>query len=237
MPSDDDLLNAFVAIRWGELDRLRTILSEHPDLVTWGLGADKNRRPLHVVTDWPGYFPNGPQVAQLLIDAGADVDYRGPDGSGETALHWTASSDDSDVAAVLINGGADIEAPAGSIGTPLENAIGYGCWNVARLLVNCGAAVTKPWHAAALGLNERLNELLDADPSPTAEDIDQAMWHACAGGQRRTAELLLDRGAHLDYTPDYGRGNLRDTAANYGTQQTNLIEWLEGHGLTATQGS
>jgi ankyrin repeat protein len=84
------------------------------------------RTPLHVVTDWPGYFPNGPRVAQLLIDAGADVNDRGTDGDkGEAPLHWAASSDDVDVAAVLIDGGADIEMPNGSIGTPLDNAIGY----------------------------------------------------------------------------------------------------------------
>ena len=46
----------------------------------------------------------------------------------------------------------DIEMAGGSIGTPLDNAVGYGCWNVARLLVQRGARVSKLWHAAALGL-------------------------------------------------------------------------------------
>jgi len=32
-------------------------------------------------------------------------------------LHWAASSDDADVAEALIDGGADVEAPGGSIGT------------------------------------------------------------------------------------------------------------------------
>jgi hypothetical protein len=31
---------------------------------------------LHLVADWPGYFPNGPQIAKLLIDTGADPDAR-----------------------------------------------------------------------------------------------------------------------------------------------------------------
>src|ERR1019366_2151757 len=51
-----------------------------------------------------------------------------------TPLHVAASSDDADVADALIDGGADLETPGGSVGTPLDNAIGYGCWNVARLL-------------------------------------------------------------------------------------------------------
>jgi hypothetical protein len=167
MPTDDDLLNAFVAVRYGEVDRLKALLVEHPDLIAWQLGVPgRGRRPLHVVTDWPGYFPNGPEVAQILIDAGAEIDYRGPEGTGETALHWAASSDDADVAAVLI------------------------------------------------------------EQSPQA-DVDQAFWHACAGGQRRAAELLLARGADLSFTPEYGSGTVVDVATGPATQQTNLIEWLQ----------
>jgi uncharacterized protein len=44
--------------------------------------------------------------------------------AGQVPLHWAASSDDVDVAEVLIDAGADIEAPDGSIGTPLDNAVG-----------------------------------------------------------------------------------------------------------------
>ena len=63
------------------------------------------------------------------------------------------------MAAALIDGGADLEMPDGSIGTPLDNAVGYACWHVARLLV-AGARVEKVWHAGALGLLDRLDELL-----------------------------------------------------------------------------
>jgi hypothetical protein len=43
----------------------------------------------------------------------------------ETPLHYAASSDDLEVAEALIDGGADLEVPGGSIGTPLDNAVGY----------------------------------------------------------------------------------------------------------------
>jgi hypothetical protein len=79
-------------------------------------------------------------------------------------LHYAASNDDLDVAEAMIDGGADLEAPAGSIGTPLDNAVGYGCWHVARLLVNRGASVDKAWHAAALGMLARLEAILGGDP-------------------------------------------------------------------------
>jgi ankyrin repeat protein len=186
---------------------------------------------LHVVADWPGYFPNGPRIAQLLIDAGANVNDRGTEADdGETPLHWTASSDDVDVAAVLIGGGADIEMPNGSIGTPLDNAIGYGCWHVARLLVARGAKVEALWHAAALGLLDRLDALLAMESEHTPERVSQAFWHACDGGQRRAAELLLDLGADLNWTPDYAEGMPLDAARRQGTRENNVIEWLERRG-------
>ena len=76
-----------------------------------------------MVTDWPGYFPNGPQIVRVLIDAGADPSgLCETDSPSETPLHWAASSDDVEVAAALIDGGADIEAPGASIagGPPLD---------------------------------------------------------------------------------------------------------------------
>ncbi len=75
----------------------------------------------------------------------------------ETPLHWAASSDDVEVARALIDGGADIKATGASIGggTPLDDAVGYGCWRVAGLLVERGARVDRLWHAAALGMMTR----------------------------------------------------------------------------------
>lgn len=176
------------------------------------------------MTDWPGYWPHGPEIVGLLIEHGADPNHRGADGRGETPLHWAASSDDAHVADTLIDGGADIEAPDGSIGTPLDNAIGYGCWNVARLLAERGASIDKLWHAAALGKTDRLEDLLAANPGQ--DQISQAFWHACAGGQRRTAERLLQAGADLTWTPDYADGTPLDAAGGQSTQRQNLIEWL-----------
>ncbi len=236
MTTECEAIAMVAAIRTGDLVALRRLLADSPGLAASRLQIAKGRTPLHVVTDWPGYFPNGPRIAQLLIDAGADVNDRGTnDDTGETPLHWAASSDDVDVAAVLIDGGADIEMPNGSIGTPLDNAIGYACWNVARLLVARGAKVEKLWHAAALGLLDRLGELLADNSLATSEDINQAFWHACGGVQRRSAELLLDRGADLDWVPDYAEGTPLDAAHGGGTRQNNVIEWLESLGARSSE--
>jgi uncharacterized protein len=218
------------AIHSGDIDAVERIVADNPELARGPLGGRfKTRTALHVVADWPGYFPNGPQIVPILIAAGADPNYRDPEPGSETPLHWAASSDDVDVAAALIDGGADIEVPDGSIGTPLDNAIGYGCWHVARLLVARGARVDKLWHAGALGMLDRLEELLAA-ASPTPEEVSQGFWHACAGGQRRAAERLLAAGADLNWEPDYAHGTPLDAASGTGTRRENVIGWLKEKG-------
>ena len=71
---------------------------------------------------------------------------------------------------------------------------------------------------------DRLETLLGSDPP--ADDVSQAFWHACAGGQRRAAEHLLSRGADLNWEPDYAHGTPLDAASGLGTRQENLITWL-----------
>jgi ankyrin repeat protein len=189
------------------------------------------------VADWPGYFPNGPAVVRRLLAAGADPN-GGADGFGrqETPLHWAASSDDVDVAEALIDGGADIEAPGGSIpgGTPLDNAVGYACWRVARLLVWRGARVDRLWHAAALGMLSRIEELIQGS-SP--DEINSAFWQACSGGQRRAAELLAAHGADVNWVPQYAKRTPLDQAAIPDTGRQALIEWLRERGARSDTGS
>lgn len=222
----------FAAIRTGDLAVLRRLLADHPGLASAPLGGrHRTRTPLHVAADWPGYFPNGPQVVRMLIAAGADPNGRNP--GEETPLHWAASSDDADVAEALIDGGADVDIPDGSIGTPLANAVGYKCWHVARLLVARGARVDEPWQAAALGMLGRLEELLGDDPN--REEVSKAFWHACSGGQRRAAEYLLSRGADLNWVPEYAKGTPLDEASGPGTRQDNVISWLREVGARSSR--
>ena len=218
-----------VAIHLGDADWVERLVAADAGLAVSPLGGTHGTRtPLHIVTDWPGYFPNGPQIARILLAAGADPNAREPEKGSETPLHWAASNDDADVARVLIDGGADVDLPDGSIGTPLENAVGYECWSVARLLVERGARVETLWCAAALGMVDRVRELMT--PRPDADALSQAFWHACNGGQRRAAEFLLGEGADLNWSPDYAHGTPLDTAQQLGTQRQNVIDWLRERG-------
>jgi len=237
--NDDPLAIAgATAIRTGDLATLERLLAENPELANVQIEGRSGgyRTPLHVVADWPGYFPNGPAVVRLLLANGADAN-GGSEGFGrqEAPLHWAASNDDVDVAEALIDGGADIEALGGSIagGTPLDNAVGYGCWRVARLLVQRGARVDKLWQAAALGMLGRTKDLLRG-ASP--EEINNAFWQACAGGQRRVAELLLAHGADLNWVPDYAKGTPLDQAHSIDTGRAALVSWLQERGARSASG-
>jgi hypothetical protein len=225
--TDQIAIELTLAIKGGNIPALERLLATRPGLAAEHITGRKGgtSTPLHFVTDWPGYFPSGPAVVRILIEAGADPNALTSPGKPETPLHYAASSDDADVAEALIDGGADLEIPGGSIGTPLDNAVGYGCWHVARLLVARGARVDKLWHAAALGLLPRVEELLTGEPP--ADELNEAFWQACHGGQRRAAELLLNRGADPDWTPDYSDQTPMQVAAAPDTQRETLASWLQ----------
>ena len=106
----------------------------------------------------------------------------------------------------LIDGGADLRMPGGSIGTPLDNAISYAlleCRTPTRVtprgqgrqaLARSCARIVDPLERARLRRSLR------------AKRLSKAFWHACGGGQRRAAEYLLLRGADLNWVPDYADG-------------------------------
>jgi ankyrin repeat protein len=238
--SDEPLaISLHAAIRTGDLASLKQLIDAQPALVSAIIGENgKSRTLLHLATDWPGHFPNGAAVVAALIDAGADPNIR-REGVRypETPLHWVASSDDVEVFEVLIKAGADVEAAGGSIGdgTPLDNAVGYGQWHIARRLVECGAR-TKLWHVAALGLMSCVEAYFAANAPPALHRITEAFYQACEGDQRQTAQYLLDRGADINWIPPWGKGTPLDQARKrssaIGPEQPaeTLVEWLVSRG-------
>ncbi|GGK92461.1 hypothetical protein Ppa06_59220 [Planomonospora parontospora subsp. parontospora] len=229
---DPVALAAVAAIQGGDVGALRRLLHEHPGLARTRIGDPEgvSRTLLHVVTDWPGHRPNGPRTVEALVAAGAEVDGRFAGPHAETALHWAASTDDVPVLDALLEAGADIEAPGSVVdgGAPLADAVAFGQWNAARRLVERGARVNL-WQAAALGLTERVHDLLRADPPPGRRELNGALWCACHGGRRETAEQLLSRGAELDHVGYDGLTPL-DAACRSGAEE--LAVWLRARGAT-----
>jgi hypothetical protein len=188
-----------------------------------------SRTLLHVATDWPGHFSNGAATVALLVEAGADVNarFRGP--HAETLLHWAASSNDVEVLDALLDAGADIEAPGSVLGgrPPLADATGFGQWHAAHRLVERGAQTTLS-DAATLGLMDRLEDYFAGDAAPSRSEITRAFWGACHGGQRNSAEYLLERGAELDWLPSWERWTPLDAAQRSGADE--LVGWLRARG-------
>ena len=81
--------------------------------------------------------------------------------------------------------------------------------------------------AATLGLADRLAALLAAE-SPAPADVSRAFWGACHGGSRRCAELLLERGAELDWIPPWEDLTPLDAAQREGAAE--LVAWLRERG-------
>jgi ankyrin repeat protein len=218
---------AVEAIRSGDLETLKRLLRESPDLATARI---EGRTLLHVATDWPGHFPNGAETVALLVDAGADVNarFQGPP-SEETPLHWAASSDDVEALDALLDAGADIEAPGAVIagGTPLTDARAFGQWNAARRLVERGAETTLD-DAAALGLMDRVEGAFAGGTPPSSEDVNRALWFACHGGQQAAAESLLERGADLNWIPPWENLTPLDVAER--SEARELVKWLRARG-------
>jgi uncharacterized protein len=213
-------------IRSGDAASLEQLLREHPPLATARLGDPthgQSRTLLHVVTDWPGHVPEAAAKIAALVAASADVDARFTGPHGETPLHWAASSDDVEALDALLDAGADIEADGAVIagGTPMADAVAFGQWAAARRLLERGAR-TNLWQAAALGLVDRVRDDLEQAPPPQ-DDLDNALWCAAHGGQRVTAELLLDQGADPTWI---GHDQLTAAEAAERSQARELAAWL-----------
>src|SRR5215472_6203731 len=113
IPEDDQVaIELRLAVHAGDVEAIQRLLRDDPALAIATIFAKRGgaSTPLHFVTDWPGYFPNGPQIVRLLIGAGADPnalttgrDSSEPGPGSETPLHYAASSDDVDVAEALID--------------------------------------------------------------------------------------------------------------------------------------
>jgi ankyrin repeat protein len=246
---------AVAAVQTGDVDSLRRLLREHPGLATARIGPldtpdspavpdapvpvdspappDPPRTLLHFATDWPGYFPNGPQTVAALVAAGADVNaLRGPLG-WEAPLHGAAGSGDLSVLDALLDAGAAVNGPEESPGmfAPLGDAVVWGQWEAARRLIERGASVNL-WQAAALGMIGRVEELFARKPPPEPDEVDTAFWWACQGGQRVTAEYVLGQRADWNRVVHDGLTPL-DAARRSGADA--VVEWLRSQGAKSAE--
>lgn len=234
VPSEPLAIAIVDAVRAGDVPALETLLSGNPALAASRIldtskpGWTMSRTLLHIATDWPGHFPNTAATIRLLIAHGASVheSFSGP--HSETPLHWAASNNDLVALDALLDAGADIEATGGLIGngTALADAVAFGQWDAALRLVARGARTTL-WQEAALGLMEQVEERFFGESHPGREEITNAFWCACHGGQLHAAEYLLSRGAELNWK---GHDGLTPIQAADRSGAHYVSNWLRSQG-------
>lgn len=118
-------------------------------------------------------FFGRPEIAEILLANGADVNARSKNEMQNTPLHAAVAGKRSDIASVLLNHGAEVNVRQHGGWTPLHAAAQNGDIDLTRLLISLGADV-----------NAR------ADNNQTALDL------ALTKGDASVAQLLEQRGAN-----------------------------------------
>jgi ankyrin repeat protein len=80
------------------------------------------------------------EAAKLLIDAGADLNYKNADGS--TALHTAAVFGNNEIARLLINAGIDLNSKNNDGASPLHVAAFFGRVDIVKALLDKGADIS-----------------------------------------------------------------------------------------------
>ncbi|QDV20964.1 Ankyrin repeats (3 copies) [Gimesia panareensis] len=155
-----------------------------------------------------------------------------------TPLHLAARTGNCDLARLLLNQGADVNAVDHNGGTCLMEASHPGPWKsepaeeVIQLLLDHGAHVDL-FQAAALGKTSLLSALLDQDPSLLDGQDQQgktALFHAARNNQLAAVKLLAERGADLNQSDPTGIAALHRTSQECSDE---LIQYLIDQGAEA----
>ena len=189
---------------------------------------------------------NTESVKEFLAD-GADVNSKIFTMSGEyTLLQWVAVVGHIEIAILLIDNGADLQArthdlpwgqPSG--GTPLYLAAQYGHKEILELLISRGADmnVKDDWGATPLHLttSKEIAEILinkEADVNAKDGRGSTPLHNAASRNHKEIAELLITKGANVDATDDRGWTPLHE-AAYSGRKEVSELLIVEGADVNA----
>jgi ankyrin repeat protein len=234
------------AIVRGDKARLAVLLEGYPNLVHERSTRDHRSTLLHYVSangveDFRQKTPpNIVDIAEMLVNAGADVNATSAAyGGGSTTLGLVATSIHPEAAGVqipllelLLAHGAQMEQP-GLTGN--GNSIVWGCLangqgEAARFFADRGATMNL-LEAAGVGRLDVVKTYFDGDgnltPSGTKEQMESGFLYACGYGASEVAEFLLDRGVDPGTHNDRGQTGLH--WAMYGPH-VDVVRILLRHG-------
>lgn len=148
---------AIAAIRSGDLETFRALVSQDPTLATSRSSTSHPTLLQCLTLEGKGDGkdkPNNVEMARVLIEAGAELN---------EPLVAAASINNHAVAKLLLDHGAAIDGPGGW--SPLEEALYWNSRDVLALLLERGAAVQNLRIAAGLGRTDLIEGYFNADGS------------------------------------------------------------------------
>ncbi len=249
---------AVIAIKSGDLEKLKTLIAEGPSLAT-SRSTTSHPTLLQCLALENKDNPNNAKMAVVLIDAGAEIN---------EPLLAAGSANNRAVAEVLLDRGAAIDGTGGW--SPLEEALYWDSQDVIALLLERGASVQNLRIAAGLGRTDLIESYFNSDGSlkPEAGEINwpwgdletiarsnhsdeskqklanqvkawsqnrqaivnNAFVYACMHGQIAAARLLLEKGAEVNVVP--GGFDYAGTGLHYAALNGHrgMVEFLLQHG-------
>ncbi|MHB1308696.1 MAG: ankyrin repeat domain-containing protein, partial [Limisphaerales bacterium] len=203
-----------------EIERIRAIIANSPDLVNARNATPQLGTPLHKAAA-SGYLA----VAEFLLANGAEVN--AADRSRRTPLHLAASAGHKRLCELLLSQGADVKASDSKGFTPLHLAVVDGYLAVAETLLAAGAEVNTPANPGGA-------------PEPQPDWASPPLHSAADRGFPNLVELLLKQGAEIDSVDHGGRTPLVRAMAKRRTAVVRMLlekgaksNALDAEGLTA----
>ena len=188
-------------------------------------GANPNAQKYRKTALMTAAYNNNPEAVKILLDAGADVNARAPD--GDTVLIVAASNNrNPQVMKILLEAGAEVNA----LGEGGMTALMWASHNpeTIKVLLDGGADVnihnkngrTALMHTAMFNKNlETINLLIAAGADNSAADKygKTALMYAAEYNVPEVVEALIDAGANAEQ-----RDSNDKTALDYARQNKNL---------------
>jgi ankyrin repeat protein/predicted Ser/Thr protein kinase len=194
------------AIRFGKLDVVKTLLAKGANV---NQPARDGATPLMAAAEGTPYMPFNLPLVEAVLAANPDI--QAQDAGGRTALHYAVEQGKLEVAALLVDKGAQIDRKTNDGTTPLLASVLYGKLPLLQLLLERKAQVDlanvrgeTPLMIAAEGTAYMPNNapLVEALMGAGAhvDSVDQrgcsALYRASAAGKEDAMALLIEHQAN-----------------------------------------